>query len=120
MHPIMTIIRVATLVIFPAFAMAQEAVPTNLSAAQSRWVAADAELNTLWKRCIDPSSRTVQSIAALRDAQKTWAAFRDLDARAYQLGESSRRPLDDLYYVHARTVMTQSRIAELKALFGCE
>jgi uncharacterized protein YecT (DUF1311 family) len=108
------------LIAVPTVTGAQITSPATMEEAEREWRAADADLNATWQRCIAPESATVQSIAALRKAQQGWAAYRDQNARAYQLGQSSREPLDDLYYVHARAVMTKSRIAELKALFECE
>ena len=98
---------------------AQTAVPATLADAQKALQAADASLNAIWKRCTEPASTTVQSIAAMRSAQLLWPKYRDMNARAYQLGQSSRRPLDDVYYVHAQTLMTLDRATELKLLFGC-
>ena len=114
------LISVWALLAVPAIASAQTVLPANLAEAQRQWQAADDNLNATWKRCVDPASATVQSLSALRSAQQLWARYRDQNARAYQLGQSSRRPIDDLYYVHAKTVITLSRIAELKSLFGCE
>jgi uncharacterized protein YecT (DUF1311 family) len=103
-----------------AVAIAQSQPPPDLAEADRQWRAADATLNAVWQKCVDPEASTVQSIAALRKAQQLWVAYRDQNARAYQLGQSSRQPLDDLFYVHAKTIMTLSRIGELKALFGCQ
>lgn len=102
---------------FPAHAETKPGTPAE---AERQFQAADAELNRLWQRCVDPEERTVQSIAALRKAQQAWGAVRDQTARAYQQAESDRRPLDDEYYTHGRTVMTLSRIEELKTLFDCK
>lgn len=110
----------ATLLCLTAYpGHAQTAVPATLGDAQKALQAADASLNAIWKRCTEPASTTVQSIAAMRSAQLLWPRFRDMNARAYQLGQSSRRPLDDVYYVHAQTLMTLDRATELKLLFGC-
>ena len=102
---------------FPASAQTKPGTPAE---AERQFQAADADLNRLWQRCVDPEERTVQSIAALRKAQQAWGAVRDQTARAYQQAESDRRPLDDEYYTHGRTVMTLSRIEELKTLFECK
>jgi uncharacterized protein YecT (DUF1311 family) len=120
MRKTMPITILAFLIATATVPMAQTVPPPDLAQAERQWNAADAALNAIWQKCIEPDSSTVQSIAALRKAQQMWVGYRDQNARAYQLGQSSRRPLDDLFYVHAKTVMTLSRIAELKALFGCQ
>lgn len=120
MRKIVLNIIMVLLLSLPAVASAQSQAPSSLGEAERHWNAADTALNAVWQRCVDPASSTVQSIAALRKAQQIWVSYRDQNARAYQLGQSSRQPLDDLYYVHAKAVMTLSRIAELKSLFGCE
>jgi uncharacterized protein YecT (DUF1311 family) len=101
-------------------ALAETKPPGSLVEAKRQFADADGELNSVYERCIDPETNTVQAIAALRAAQRQWIEVRDGTARAYQLGESDRHPLDDAFYIHGRTVMTWSRIEELKMLFGCE
>ena len=103
---------------FPA--LAQTTVPETQAEADRLFADADRELNAVYQRCVAPESNTVQAINALRAAQRDWIGVRDGTARAYQLGETGRKPLDDQYYAHARTVLTWSRTDELKTLFGCE
>ena len=101
-------------------AIAETKPPGTVAEAKADFEDADDELNEVYKRCVDPEAGTVQSIAALRDAQRTWIEVRDTTARAYQLGQSDRRPQDDEYYIHGQTVMTRSRIEELRTLFDCK
>jgi uncharacterized protein YecT (DUF1311 family) len=109
---------IALLFALPALAGAQQ--PNTLREAARQFQDADDELNAVYQRCVDPEANTVRAIAALRDAQRQWIDVRDGTARAYQLGQSDKRPLDDEYYVHGRTVMTLSRTEELRTLFGCD
>jgi uncharacterized protein YecT (DUF1311 family) len=101
-------------------ALAQTNQPQTLREATRQFRNADDELNAVYQRCVDPESNTVQAIAALRDAQRQWIEVRDSTARAYQLGQTGKRPLDDEFYVHGRTVMTLSRTGDLRNLFGCD
>lgn len=103
-----------------AAALAETEAPVDIVEARTQLSAADRDLNDLYQRCTAPEAATVQSIAALREAQRKWLEVRDLTARAYQLNESSREPKDDEHYIHAQAVMTWSRAEELKSLFGCE
>jgi uncharacterized protein YecT (DUF1311 family) len=101
-------------------AASQIGPPASRAEAERLFRRADADLNALWQRCTAPEAGTVQSIAALRQSQQAWVAVRDQTARAYQLANSDRRPLDDEYYAQGRMAMTLSRISELRTLFGCE
>ena len=75
------------------------------------------ELNRVYRQCVEPDRTTVQSIAALKQAQQLWVQYRDENAAAYQTGQSSRAVTKDQYYYYAAAVITRSRIKELKLLF---
>jgi uncharacterized protein YecT (DUF1311 family) len=96
---------------------AQDAVPATAEEARTVFEATDAELNKVYKQCIEPDRTTVQAITALQQSQRLWVQYRDLNAAAYQTGQSSRKVIKDQYYYYAATVITKSRIAELKLLF---
>ncbi|MGQ0672857.1 MAG: lysozyme inhibitor LprI family protein [Hyphomicrobium sp.] len=100
-------------------AAAQSQPPDSVAEARRQLQEVDGELNSVYARCVDPEQSTVQSINALRQSQREWLGVRDGTARAYQLANSDRRPLDDEYYLHGLAVMTRSRIEELRTLFGC-
>ena len=92
-------------------------VPKTVEEAKRQFDAADAELNQVYRRCIAPEATTVQSIAHLKEAQKLWVQYRDGNAAAYQTGQSDRQVIKDAYYFYAATVVTRSRVQELKTLF---
>jgi uncharacterized protein YecT (DUF1311 family) len=92
-------------------------VPATTEEARSAFETADAELNAVYHQCIEPDRTTVQAISALQQSQRVWVQYRDLNAAAYQTGQSSRKVTKDQYYYYAATVITKSRIQELKALF---
>jgi uncharacterized protein YecT (DUF1311 family) len=96
---------------------AQDKVPATTEEAKSAFEAADTELNSVYRQCVEPDRRTVQAIAALQQSQRLWVQYRDLNAAAYQTGQSSRKVIKDQYYYYGVTVITRSRIAELKTLF---
>jgi uncharacterized protein YecT (DUF1311 family) len=95
----------------------QDKVPATADEARSAFEAADTELNTVYHQCVEPDRTTVQSISALQQSQRVWVQYRDLNAAAYQTGQSSRKVIKDQYYYYAATVITKSRIQELKTLF---
>ena len=99
----------------PLSGYTQDTVPKTTEEARKQFEAADAELNRIYTRCV--VGETVQSQVTLQQAQRIWVQYRDLNAAAYQTGESSRHRTDDNYYFYARTILTRSRINELKALF---
>jgi uncharacterized protein YecT (DUF1311 family) len=110
----------AATLILCAFAwpsLAQDKVPATTEEARSAFETADAELNGVYRQCTEPDRTTVQAIAALQQSQRLWIQYRDLNAAAYQTGQSSRKVTKDQYYYYAATVITRSRIAELKTLF---
>jgi uncharacterized protein YecT (DUF1311 family) len=98
-------------------ASGQEKVPATTEEARSAYENADAELNTVYHQCIEPDRTTVQAISALQQSQRIWVQYRDLNAAAYQSGQSSRKVTKDQYYYYAATVITKSRIQELRTLF---
>jgi uncharacterized protein YecT (DUF1311 family) len=98
-------------------AFSQEKVPATTEEARSAFETADAELNAVYHQCIEPDRTTVQAISALQQSQRVWVQYRDLNAAAYQTGQSSRKVTKDQYYYYAATVITKSRIQELKTLF---
>jgi uncharacterized protein YecT (DUF1311 family) len=98
-------------------ALGQEKVPATTEEARSGFETADAELNAVYHQCIEPDRTTVQAIAALQQSQRVWVQYRDLNSAAYQTGQSSRKITKDQYYYYAATVITKSRIQELKTLF---
>ncbi|MBV9731533.1 MAG: DUF1311 domain-containing protein [Verrucomicrobia bacterium] len=98
-------------------AFGQEKVPATTEEARSAYENADAELNAVYHQCIEPDRTTVQAISALQQSQRVWVQYRDLNAAAYQTGQSSRKVTKDQYYYYAATVITKSRIQELKTLF---
>ncbi|MBV9878442.1 MAG: DUF1311 domain-containing protein [Verrucomicrobia bacterium] len=98
-------------------ASGQEKVPATTEEARSAYENADAELNTVYHQCIEPDHTTVQAISALQQSQRIWVQYRDLNAAAYQTGQSSRKVTKDQYYYYAATVITKSRIQELRTLF---
>jgi uncharacterized protein YecT (DUF1311 family) len=108
------------LLVAPTMANSQVGVPATMEEAEREWETAVTALSATLERCDNPESATIQSIVALHKAQEMWVPFRDQSARAFQLKRSDRKPIDDLYYVHARAMLTAIRIAELKALYGCE
>ena len=93
-----------------------DAVPKTTEKARKQFEAADAELNKVYRSCY--AGEIVQSQATLQESQRLWIQCRDLTAAAYQTGESGRQRHDDNYYFYARTILTRSRIKELKALFA--
>ena len=99
----------------PLAGHAQDAVPKSVEEARKQFEAADAQLNALYKECHTGS--IVQAQDKLQKAQRAWVEERDLTAHAYQNNESSQKSLEDNYYYHAATVLTQSRIKELQTLF---
>jgi len=103
------------IICIPTIGKTQDAVPKTTEEARRKFEAADAELNKIYLQCW--AGETVQSQATLQKAQRMWVEYRDLNAAAFQTGESSRRRINDEYYFYARTILTQSRIKELKALF---
>ena len=100
----------------PVSGHSQEAVPKTTAEARKQFEAADAELNKVYRQCY--AGEIVQSQATLQESQRFWVQCRDLTAAAYQTGESGRQRHDDNYYFFARTLLTRSRIKELKALFA--
>jgi uncharacterized protein YecT (DUF1311 family) len=98
-------------------AFGQEKVPATTEEARSAYENADAELNAVYHQSIEPDRTTVQAISALQQSQRVWVQYRDLNAAAYQTGQSSRKVTKDQYYYYAATVITKSRIQELKTLF---
>jgi uncharacterized protein YecT (DUF1311 family) len=110
-------ITVLALSVLLSIARAQDAVPATVEEARTAFEAADAELNKVYKQCIEPDRTTVQAINALQQSQRLWVQYRDLNAAAYQTGQSSRKVTKDQYYYYAATVITKSRVAELKLLF---
>jgi uncharacterized protein YecT (DUF1311 family) len=110
-------IVVLVLSVLVSITRAQDAVPATVEEARTAFEASDAELNKIYKQCIEPDRTTVQAISALKQSQRLWLQYRDLNAAAYQTGQSSRRVTQDQYYYYAATVITRSRIAELKSLF---
>jgi uncharacterized protein YecT (DUF1311 family) len=114
-YPWLTIVFALSVLL--SIARAQDAVPATVEEARSAFEAADAELNRVYQQSIEPDRTTVQAISALQQSQRLWVQYRDLNAAAYQTGQSSRRVTKDQYYYYAATVITRSRIAELKALF---
>ena len=95
---------------------ARDAVPKTTEEAQRQFAEADAELNRVYRQCY--AGEIVQSQATLQASQRLWIQSRDLTAAAYQTGETDRQRHDDNYYFYARTLLTRSRIKELKALFA--
>jgi uncharacterized protein YecT (DUF1311 family) len=110
-------ITVLALSVLLSIARAQDTVSATVEEARTAFEAADAELNQVYKQCIEPDRTTVQAISALQQSQRLWVQYRDLNAAAYQTGQSSRKVTKDQYYYYAATVITKSRIAELKSLF---
>ncbi len=102
-------------IVLPSVARAQTAVPKTIEEARRQFEAADAELNRVYQKCY--VGEIAQSQDALQKAQRLWVQSRDLSAAAYQRGESGRQRHDDNYYYYALTILTQSRIKELKTLF---
>ena len=98
-------------------ALGHEVVPTTVEQARSDFETADTELNAVYRQCIEPDRTTVQAISSLQQSQRIWVQYRDLNAAAYQTGQSSRKVTKDQYYYYAATVITKSRIQELKTLF---
>jgi uncharacterized protein YecT (DUF1311 family) len=96
---------------------AQDKVPATTEEAKSAFEAADTELNSVYRQCVEPDRSTVQAIAALQQSQRLWVQYRDLNAAAYQTSQSSRKVIKDQYYYYGARVITRSRIAELKTLF---
>jgi uncharacterized protein YecT (DUF1311 family) len=91
--------------------------PGTLAEARAQFESADQELNRVYRQCTAPERTTVQSIAALKQAQQLWVQYRDENAAAYQTAQSSRQATKDQYYYFASTVITRSRIKELETLF---
>ena len=102
-------------VLLPLAGHSQDAVPKTIEEARQQFVAADSQLNKLYKACYAGS--IVQAQAKLQKAQRAWIEQRDLTAHAYQNNQSSRQSLNDNYYYYAAALLTQSRIKELQALF---
>jgi uncharacterized protein YecT (DUF1311 family) len=105
------------LLILSSSAWGQDKVPATTEEARTAFEAADAELNTVYRQCIEPDRTTVQAISALQQSQRVWVQYRDLNAAAYQTGQSSRKVTKDQFYYYAETVITKSRLQELKTLF---
>ena len=97
-------------------AFGQEKVPATTEEARSTFETADAELNAVYRQCTEPDRTTVQAISALQQSRRVSVQYRDLNAAAYPTGQNSRKVTKDKYY-YAATVITKSRIAELKTLF---
>jgi uncharacterized protein YecT (DUF1311 family) len=73
--------------------------------------------SVLPSRAQDKVPATTEAIAALQQSQRLWVQYRDLNAAAYQTSQSSRKVIKDQYYYYGATVITRSRIADLKTLF---
>jgi uncharacterized protein YecT (DUF1311 family) len=99
----------------PIIGHSQDAASKSTAEARKEFEAADAELNEVYRQCY--VGEIVQSQATLQKAQRLWIECRDLTAAAYQTGESGRQRHDDDYYFNALTILTRSRIKELKTLF---
>lgn len=108
---------IVCLLALPGDAQNRDSKPQNVAEATRQFRAADAELNRLYQQCTTPEAGTVQSINALKQAQKLWIPYRDANAAAYQTNISSRRVQRDEHYIHAQTVITRSRIREMRELF---
>lgn len=102
-------------VLAPRGGLAGDPVPKSVTEAREQFEQADAELNKVYQQCY--VGEIVQSQAELQEAQRLWIKCRDLTAAAYQRGETGRQRHDDNYYFYARTILTRSRIKELKELF---
>ena len=103
--------------VFTLPALAQDKVPATTEEARNAFETADTELNGVYRQWTEPDRTTVQAIAAIQQSQRLWIQYRDLNAAAYQTGQSSRKVTKDQYYYYAATVVTRSRINELKTLF---
>ena len=104
------------LVAMPIIGHAEERVPKTTQEALKQFQAIDVELNKVYQQCIASKSLGVQTISALQHTQRLWIEYRDLNAVAYT-GKGSRMVMSDNYYFFARTLLTRSRIQELKTLF---
>ena len=91
-------------------------MPDTLEEARQQFDGADAELNRVYLRCYRDLAERPAAQAALQDAQRLWVKCRDQTAEA-AAGTAPIHRLDDTYRFHAETVLTQSRIKELKELF---
>jgi uncharacterized protein YecT (DUF1311 family) len=87
-----------------------------IKAVEKQFEAADAELNRVYQECLAYPNAGTQTLNALQEAQRHWIQFRDLNALAYT-GKGSVDVFHDSNYFYAMTVVTKSRIKELKQLF---
>jgi len=114
--------RAAILVFLTCIAISANAEDQNprshdaIKASQKQFKAADAELNRVYKECLAYPNAGIQTVNALQEAQRHWIQFRDLNALAYT-GKGSVDVCQDSNYFYAMTIVTKSRIKELKQLF---
>ena len=114
--------RAAILVFLTCIAISANAEDKNprsqdaIIAAEKQFKAADAELNRVYKECLAYPNAGIQTLNALQEAQRHWIQFRDLNALAYT-GKGSVDVCRDSNFFYAMTIVTKSRIKELKQLF---
>lgn len=78
-------------------------------------VAADADLNRVWKRLMEAVPRVEQS--ALKASQKAWLAFRDEEVKALGLLSGREGTLHRLQAAEAHLRLIRERTAQLERFF---
>ncbi len=82
--------------------------------AQSKYDAADKQLNTVYKQLLKSYSDSPNTLKELKASEKAWIIYRDAEAK-FECSQSEGGSIYPMEYSEAMTTLTLDRIKQLKA-----